>query len=150
MTRPTARPFCPLSSTRWSSGPPIDDPEDVAAWREGEGVELIYGLQGSIMLVVEVVARQRTDRGFGPPGDDALTGLPALRPDDIHGRLGCGGATKLPQQPGVPCRGRLLVPETVLLPFEMAPPAEGEALDLRPTLGCLEIQRTLIAHLPEE
>ena len=115
---------------------------DAPRSREGEDVELIYGGQGSIMLVVEVVAR-----GSG------LTLSPGYLPFDLTISMkgwGFGGATKLSQQPVFHAEDGSWHRETLLLPFEIALPAEGEALDLRLTLGCLEIQRTLIAHLPEE
>jgi hypothetical protein len=128
---------------------PYYDPEDVVTWRDGEDVELIYGLQGSLMLVAEVLAR-----GSGLTEDLTYpdTTIPGHLPYDLTISMEGVGVVvqKSDYNPASHAADGSWYHERLQLPFEFEVPEEGEALDVRLTLGCIEIQRTLIAHLPEE
>ena len=45
-----------VDSVVMGSTPPGDDVDDIVSWQDGDDVQLIYGDQGTLMLVAEVVA----------------------------------------------------------------------------------------------
>lgn len=122
--------------------------QDVLPWQDGERVDLILGSQGSLMLVADVVAR-----GSGLTEDLTYpdTIFPGRLPYDLAISMEGVGLLVQRESSGYGASHAAdgsWYHETLQLPFENGEPAEGEALDMRLTMGCIEIQRTLIAHLP--
>jgi hypothetical protein len=129
-----------IDSVVMGSTPPSQDIDDIVTWQDGEDVQLIYGDQGSLMLVAEVIAR-----GSGLTMQSLSYSLVVS--------LSSGGedVSRQPYNAGfdVADDGSWRR-EQVSLPFEIDLPEEGEALVVTLNFGCFDIQRTIIAHLPEE
>ncbi len=130
-----------VDSVIMGSTPPSGDVADIVPWQAGDVVQLVYGGQGSLMLVAEMVAS-----GSGLTAEEYLSFYMDAEID-----AGGEGASRQPRGNAVAAaEDGSWYRETVFLPFEVDYPEEGDTLEVRVKVGCVEVERTVIAHLPEE
>jgi hypothetical protein len=114
--------------------------DDIVSWEDGEEVQLVYGGQGSLMLVAEVVAR-----GSGFTQEHL--------PFSLITSIGSGGegVYRQPyQDPVFAADDGSWYWESVFVPFEVEFPSDGDVLDVSLSIGCFEIQRMVVARLPAQ
>jgi hypothetical protein len=116
-----------------------DSPDGLVAWKDGDVVELEYGSQGFLMLVVTGVVRGAELHRDAPQIEMTLAreGGTFLAQNGIFG----GGST-------TEAGGAWYVTQAYLAFEDDGAPSDGTIVVLRLTLPCMELERRLVIRHP--